>query len=494
MATPPYQRRRPPWRSALFLVSLSLIWSVFSTGCASYTDRIREAQHAVASGDPEGAIKIVNKQMGVDTAQDHPENLKDLQILLLMERALFLQAIHDFEGSARDLMAADQRLEWLNIRGARGAQLIRFLYTDEAGQYLAPPHERLLLNIFNMINFLAMDELESARVEARRFDLLQTYYLDQDFRELLPTILGLGNYLAGATFEASAEYEEATRFYMRARLQGTWPEQDEERLLDLIVLTGYAGSGLGDLRPAAQPFLTRAKDRAPMSRADFQKKYQAGDLLIVVQTGLSPFRRAQRIPLGSALLYSASSPYGTVYLDHSTRSQALHLQSQGLLTWLNLPVLTHQGLPRRQPVRVHLPGHQLRLADPISIAHQVEESWKIIDATATAAAISRAVVRALAGEASRVATDGIAQHSGAEPLTAGLLSWLVSLLVKGSMAAADTPDTRSWTALPAEIHLVRQRLEPGPQIVHVEVGSQSETFDIELLHHRLRLINVSRLR
>lgn len=499
MATSPHQWRRPlvnwrPLHRALYLALLSLLVLVSSTGCASYTDRIHKAQRFVADGEPDGALEIINKQLRVDSHQEMPDDLKGVQILLLMERALLLQARGEFEASARDLIAADEHLEWLTIRGARGAELMRFLYSDDAGQYKAPPHERLLVNIFNMINFLAADELGSARVEARRFDLLQTYFLDEDLRELLPAILGLGNYLAGAAFEASREYEEAARFYTGAKIQGIWPEDDEARLLDLIALTGYQGSGLGDLRPQAQPLLERAKERPRLKRADYQETYQRGDVLLVVQTGLAPFRRAERIPLGAALSHSAYSPYGSVYLDHSTRNQALILQSQGVLNWINLPVLTRQGLPPRRSVRVYLPGRLLRLADPISIADQVQESWKIVDATVMAAAISRAVVRALAGEGSRVATDMIAQEAGAEPLTAGLLSWLVSLALRGSMAAADTPDTRSWTALPAEIHLLRQQLEPGVQTIELEIDSKIERFEFELLPHHLRLINASRLR
>lgn len=482
------------WQRVLFRGLLLLLLSIFATGCASYTDRIRKAQGAVAGGDPDRAMQIINKQLRVDSHLEQPEDLKGVGVLLLMERALLLQARGDFEASARDLMAADERLEWLTIRGRRGAELVRYFYTDDAGQYQAPPHERLLINTLNMVNFLAANDLSAARVEARRFDLLQTYYLDENLRELLPAILGLGNYLAGAAFEASYQYEEAARFYILARLHGIWPENHEERLLDLIALTGYRGSGLGELRPQAQPLFERAKSRLPIDRAAYQAVYQSGDLLLVVQTGLSPFRQAARIPIDAALNRSSSSPYASFYLDNTTYNQALTLYDEGIFSWINLPVLSRRGLPPRRTVFVHLPGQSLQLASPISIANQVEQTWSIIDGTAIAAAISRAVVRALASTASGATVDMIAQEAGADSDLAGLIGWLVSLVVQSSMSAADTPDTRSWTTLPADIHLLRLQMEPGAQSIHLQVDGHSEMLEFELSPHRLRLINASRLR
>ncbi|RAL20428.1 hypothetical protein DL240_16620 [Lujinxingia litoralis] len=468
---------------------------VMLSGCASYTQDLRPTRQALTGGNPQAAIEALNQALDVDHAGELPTNLKQDRVLFLLERATLLQATGDYEQAARDMMYIDDHLEWVDLSGAKAAQVMRFIYSDDAGQYRAPAHERLLLNTLNLINFLAQKRLGSARVEARRFDLLARYFVDADSRQLMPGILGLGYYLSGATFEASGEYDDAARFYARAYLSGVWPEEHPGRLEDLIALTGYRGRDLTDFDITEDhPLFTSARSRERLSRAEYRARHQAGDALVVVQSGLSPYRKAERVGLGWALGYSQHSPYAGAYLDADARRQALSLQASGALNSLNFPVLTDHDLPPRRQVGVVIDDAALTGHARVDLYSQVHASWTMVGATAVAAAISRAVVRAVAGQASRAATDAALRQGGSEAAAAGALGLLAGLAVQGTMSALDTPDTRSWTTLAADIDLFRIKLPAGRHTVAVDIGPMRDERVVDVLTDEFLLLNFSALR
>lgn len=497
---PPRLTRRPsiaprPGGRAEVVIGLVLLAWLALPGCASYTDRVRQAQDAIVSGEAEAAINVFNEQLEVEELDEQPLDLNGEKALFLLERATLLQALGHYESSSRDMITVDDRMEWVDLKGDTAQSVMRFIYSDDVGAYRAPPHERLLLNMWNMINFMALPDLSGARVEARRFNILQTYFLDDSSRELIPNVLGLGNYLAGAAFEASQDYRTAVRYYTLAFLYGVWAEPDYDRLLDLIALTGYSGSGLGELRPQADDLLEAARQRPSINGSTYRQRYGQGDTLVVVQTGLVPYRKAQRIPLDQAVSLANRSPYAPIYMDTGSREQALALHASGTIAWLNTTELTRDGLPpANRTVALRVDNRIRQLTDPVDLGNQVEQAWLLVAGTALAAGISRAVVRAIAGEATRQITKTIAEQSGSVSPFAGLIGWLSGLIVQGTMAAADTPDTRSWSTLPSQVYLVRTKLDPGPQTVEVQVGNRTDSREVDIQSRRFHLLNFSRIR
>jgi hypothetical protein len=72
-----------------------------------------------------------------------------------------------------------------------------------------------------------------------------------------------------------------------------------------------------------------------------------------------------------------------------------------------------------------------------------------VEGAVVASAITRMLTRVVAGEATRRATGG------------GVVGALLSLGTQATMTAADTPDTRSWSTLPARIAFGRVRVTAG---------------------------------
>ncbi len=479
--------------SILGLTAAAIILAV--AGCATYTDHTREAQQQVVAGNVDGAILVLNEHLGVhEEPSAMPDRIDDDRVLFLLERATLFQAIGDYESASRDMMYIDDHLEWIDFTSEAADRILRFVYSDDAGEYRAPPHERLLLNSMNMINFLAMGNVNGARVEARRFNVMQEFYLANEPEEVSTQILGLGNYLAGVAFEASDQYRTAVRYYAAAFGFGVWPEETTERLVDMTALTGYRGAGMEQGREQFEAIIEQSRQVERPNRSEFKRRWGTGDTLMVIQTGMVPYRQAERIGMEQALSHTSSSRHAQIHFNSHTHEEAMLLSTAGTLNWLNTTSLTTDGLPQRRSVSVHVEDRTWDLDGPVHLSEQIVQEWQDIALAGLAAGITRAVARIAAGEGSRRITESIAESSGRSGGTSSFLGWLVGSAVSTTMAVADTPDTRSWTSLPADIHLVRTQLHPGPQSVRVQVDGQTDEKEVDISETRFQLLNFSRTR
>jgi hypothetical protein len=113
---------------------------------------------------------------------------------------------------------------------------------------------------------------------------------------------------------------------------------------------------------------------------------------------------------------------------------------------------------------------------PIDTITHVDElvraSYEAAKGPIMASAITRMVARAAVG-----AGVGVAAGKGSGNSAIGMLA---SMVTQASMAAADTPDTRSWATLPARIAISRLRLPAGKHTVRVVAQGvvREQTVDI----------------
>lgn len=180
------------------------------TGCATYSDRNLAARRDLASGDLRGAEKKLNQLLGVQSSRDLPASYGSDTALTLLERATVLQAMGEYGLSARDFTAAEKELEFLDIANDTVGEIGKYVFSDSATKYKTSPTEKLLINAFNMINYLVLGDLSGARVEARRFQVMRKYLADHFPEEPHGAF---GSYLAGFVFEKSGEPEAALRHY-----------------------------------------------------------------------------------------------------------------------------------------------------------------------------------------------------------------------------------------------------------------------------------------
>jgi hypothetical protein len=200
-----------------------------------------------------------------------------------------------------------------------------------------------------------------------------------------------------------------------------------------------ADDGRGDEVPPGPSAASNAKENPP----------EVAEVLVVINFGRVPAKKSKRIPIGLALTWASGA------LSPASRSRANYLAAQGLVTWINFPEL---GKARGQ---YETPGFALdgeweRLEGALAVDREARLAWERAKGAVIASAITRMITRVAAGETTRRAAGG------------GIVGALLSLGTQAALTAADTPDTRSWSTLPARIAIGRVEIEPGTHWIDVE--------------------------
>lgn len=459
----------------LFHILILVTLVTFAQACNGYSDQVKQAKSLTLKGDMEEAVVALNERLEVDSELQTPDNLDHNQTLLLLERATLLQAQGKYALSARDMMIVDDRLEWLDIDKMSLKDLSKRLYSPSKSNYQAPPYERLLLNTLNQINYLTDGDLEDARVEARRFTVLEKYFLDDQNKTLQPELIALGNYLSGATYESSGKYEEALTHYSKAWYYGLRDEELRIRLRDLYRISRRTTAPINDV--FFEDLLKEAKQAGPLSRDEYFELHQRGDTLVITQFGYAPYKHAVNIPIQTARQRAG------VHVNPAT-GNSIHA--------IHFTELTSTGLPVRSlsSARIRVDDKPVALTQGMHVTRAVEMAWSLIEPKMVAAAILREETRSAIGETGRKASS---QAVSTHPV-AGILGWLAATSAQTALAAADTPDTRSWSTLPAYIRIARLQLPEGLHTVESYIHGSGERQLVPVWSTKLNVVNFSKAR
>lgn len=422
------------------IAAIAVAWlAVLGVGCSGYEKTVQPIRQSLERGNLGAALLAVNKQLGVKGPRDLPKKFEADTALLLLERAMILQAMGRMEDSSFNFEIADKHLELLDLSKDTAGNIGKYLYSDDATNYKAPVYEKLLLSTENMVNYLVRGDLNGARIESRRLAIMQQYLRNQVGPDKAK--FGLGSYLAGFAFEKSGRAEEALRFYDEALAAQPYPSLDAPiaRLLPTVGLR----------TPALQQAAERGASRAKASE-------DSGELLVVMQSGLVPRKQPERFPIG--LIFS----YTVALMSPAESATAQRLIAKGLLKWINFPVLKKQK-PRAWPDAVTLGAGAITVEPALDVTARVEEAYEAMKPKLMLAAITRMITRAVAAE---VTEAGVKGAGGG-----GIFGLLAGMAVEGAMTAKDTPDTRSWTTLPGTVALARGRVPAGKHEVRVQFGS-----------------------
>ncbi len=418
--------------------------SLLVSGCAGYAGSVKEIRSSLLAGDKARALKKANKALDVDEADELPEKIKGDKALLLLERATIKQGMEQWKTSSSDFRASDKSLELLDLKNDTMGNIGKFLFSDDATVYKAPAYEKLLLNTLNMLNYLAVYDVEGARVEARRLRVIQDYLADEESEQA--SLLGLGSYLAGFAFEMSGKAEHALSHYDEALVNGDYPSLTDP-IRRLAACTSFRTERLEEVLGEENP--SESPSPAPTCHL---KPSGKGTVLLVSSVGLAPYKVAKRIPIGAALVIAGA------LLGALETAQAQRLAAKGLLTWINFPVMERTNA-RFNRTRTQLNGRPVPSEMGLDVTEQTIRAWDSIKGKLMVAAITRMITRMVAGEATEQAVKGAGGN--------GIGALLAGLAVTGALTAADTPDTRSWVTLPSKIFITRLEVPPGKHEIDI---------------------------
>jgi hypothetical protein len=423
---------------------LALLLLSGGVGCATYSDHMEKAHVAAAAGDYPGSEQVVNKLVGVKKSDELPAKFEDEAALALLERASLKQAQSEYEASARDFQVADKELEFLDLTDDTIGSIGKYIYSDSATKYKSSATEKLALNTYNMMNYLAEGQLSGARVEARRFSVMRSYLngLDPD-----SAYGAAGSYLAGFVMEQLREPGSAMRYYDEA-LQEKPLESLRKPVNRLAPLTNYRGTRLAALIEPGQG--------QPLPK-------NSGELLVVVNLGRVPHKVPERIPIGAAVGIGGAFISGNPdVLGHSVAKVVVY------------PELA-ESPNRVTEAKLTVNGKAAPLEQVADFGREIRQEYAELKPRIIGAAISRMIVRAAAAEGVRQGTMAGGGSSG--------VAFLAAILTEFMLVAADKPDTRSWQFLPEKVHIHRSVLPTGTHQVEIQLGPGNQglvTREVEL--------------
>ncbi|MFK7897745.1 MAG: hypothetical protein AB8G23_18055 [Myxococcota bacterium] len=473
-------------RAALF-GCVALFW--FSFGCATYSEKLADVRLDADRGAYPAAIAKVNALLDVDSSEESPDRWKDEQPLAALERGVLLQALGEYRLSARDLSNAEAELELLDLQPDAIGQLGNYIYSDSSETYSASPTEKLALNALNIANYLALDELSGAAVEARRFT---------DMRDYLAS-LGLdatgtfGAYLAGFTFERLGEEDRALRYYEEA-LEKNLLRSLEAPIERLAARNPYRGPRIEAL--LQQQGTTDGERTTIRERlGPGQQTLKPSEILTVIAIGRVPHRVPERIPVGAAIGIAA---------DWITGNSDILRRS--VLKVISYPELSSGGSLARG-ASVQIDGNAIPAERVSHLGSDIRREYALMKPRILGAAVTRMITRAAVAEAARVAGRELGGDNRRQDWNRGgdnrrgdwnrggnrrrnrnrnnettgeLVGLLAALIAEGSLLALDEPDTRSWSFLPNEIWISREPVVPGRHTLSVEIEGVAERREVEI--------------
>ena len=443
---------------------VALVAMPWLTGCGGHSARTLQMRTALDAGNARGAIHELNEELDVKDAKDLPADIKGDNAILVLDRASIQQGAGEFPLSKRDFEAADKSIDMLDLARNAADSIGEYVFSGSVGRYQAPPYEKLMINTLNLLNYLETKDLNGARIEARRLSVIQKYYRESLDQKNNP-VLGLGSMLAGFTYEKSGEIDEALRYY------------DES-----LAFTGFGTLGesvrriapQGSFRsPRIKSLLNDGQKESPGSAA---ANDDTGEVLFVVGYGRVAHKIPNRIPIGLALTYFASS------IQPNDAAAANKLAAQGLVTWINFPSLA-PGRGKRDVPACKLDGEYVQLEEAVDVDHEVRTEWKKIEGKIIVSAITRLIARAAVGQ-------GIQTAAGRD----NIIGILASLGTQATLTALDTPDTRSWETLPARVAVARMRLPPGRHSIVIDARGWKRTQEVVVEKNSWQVVSLMALR
>jgi tetratricopeptide (TPR) repeat protein len=430
---------------------VALVAMPWLTGCGGHSARTLQMRSALDAGNAKGAIHELNEELDVKDAKDLPADIKGDNAILVLDRASIQQGLGEFRLSKRDFEAADKSIDMLDLARNAADSIGEYVFSGSVGRYQAPPYEKLMINTLNMLNYLETKDLNGARIEARRLSVIQKYYRESLDQKNNP-VLGLGSMLAGFTYEKSGEIDEALRYY------------DES-----LAFTGFGTLGESVRRIAPQGSYRSPRIKSLLNDGEKESPGSAaanddtGEVLFVVGYGRVAHKIPNRIPIGLALTYFASS------IQPNDAAAANKLAAQGLVTWINFPSLA-PGRGKWDIPACKLDGEYVQLEEAVDVDHEVRTEWKKIESKIIVSAITRVIARAALGQ-------GIQAAAGRD----NIIGILASLGTQATLTALDTPDTR-------------MRLPPGRHSVVIDARGWKRTEEVVVEKNSWQVVSLMALR
>jgi len=432
--------------------TLVLLVSAVTVGCATGIDLdyYRDVDRALAENRSGEAADIVRKA-GREIYGERN------RLLYHLDLALALQLAGDYHGSAQQFETADTLAADLYTKSL-GGEAASLFTNDLAIPYAGEEFERILLNVFNAMNYALLGDSEGALVEVRRID---TKFAAIEAEKGRYGREPLAHYLSGLLFEDAGQLDDAFIAYSDAAAGYAGQSELFEQSVPAQLARDVArlGARLGrDVHP----------DIAAMA-GEYDVLPDGGEIVVLHYFGPGPRKVERSIEMsfgeGFAVVQSMQVDSQDEKEVRQTLSAAKGMISTTQIT-IAYPVFKQPPLACGR-AQVYVDGCTAGVSEPVSnisrtallnLEDRLGRIWSKIVARAVLKFITARAAGAVGKEAS--GNEGV-----------GLL---VQLFTQAALSATEEADLRGWRTIPAQVQMTRIHCPAGSYRVRVDnMGSAS---------------------
>lgn len=449
--------------SVFTLILLSACSSV-TTGqlFSSYSQELAATRQVLQSGQVNQAIKIF--PMG-------PEKYAS-NVLTQLEYARMLQLTQDYELSKREfekaLVTIDEQNFAAKVQISEGIKTTAsFLTNDNIRDYKVPYFEQTMAHTLQALNFVSLNQVESALVEVRKANLVQQQALKLNRDEL-----------ENAAIQSSVSLNDLySRYPLMDELIGSTKNGFQNAFT--FYLSGFLYEAAGDYNAAYIDY-KRAIDIYP------DNTYLQQDVL----------RLAHDLGFSDELSYFESRFNTTLSKPKGLFVPVLILIEQGLVpskteSRVDLPIYTSRNDIRFYSIALPSYENTQQRISPISIAHDGQSitSEAIVKLSSLAAKdlkdrmpgiVARQIARLVAKEEFRQS----AARNGGD--IGNIIATLYNL-------ASERADTRSWLTLANNYQIAKKYLPSGQHTLELSLNGVRYPVSFSTTQKRPILIRVVNL-
>ncbi|MGH8402411.1 MAG: COG3014 family protein, partial [Gammaproteobacteria bacterium] len=386
---------------------------LLTAGCATYRGSLQQVDLALVQQRPGAALKALEPLAG---GRD--------QALYLLNKGMILRMQGDYAGSVTAFEGAKQLMTYLeatSVSENAGALTL----SENLRSYQGALYERLLLHVYQSLNYLQMGKPDAAQVEARQIDLL--------LRRLYPATDtaphggdAFARYFSGLVYESAGDWSDAMIAYRKAyqayRAEGV-PDSaiPPDLQLSLCRFADYLGLAQ-ELNDYKQRFGIMSWPPVAANGSD-----STGQLVFIFSNGLAP----NKIPVQAVVQSPVNGHFYTISLPSMRRR-----------------------VPTVSNAVVQVGGQGVSTAPVESVAADAAKALAADMPMLVADELARNVTRQIAANQADKKGEGY------------------GILLSFAGAVVDQPDTRLWNTLPDDIQLARLRLPAGSYNVTVRLNGR----------------------
>lgn len=441
-----------------------LVFSTSSCGGGSYVKQMKQSEKLFYKGKYKEAARTLLPAV----------NTKDKdQLLYQMECGLMLHTAGDYKTSNKVFLSAAKIAD--KISTSISKQAASLLLNETTTNYKGEDFERVLIHMYLGINFLMLDNPESARVEFKKVNNLLRSINVTGGKKYKQNIMA--KYLTALAFEIIADKEN--------------DENDRE-----FAYVEY--KQINKLNPrltyAQQDLVRLAKQLGDTEDYNlWKKKYgekfvskNSGELIVIYNAGLSAIKRSR------GKILSDKAMKASIRISFSGMPPKAGVSLAGVFLALRL---IENPIPRfvkrsNKVKAIEITAKGKRLGRTIQLediettaVNNMQEQYRKMYAKVAAGIAVKAVASVAAGYAAKK----IAEKSKKVGGFAGLIGAVVGAGVGVGLASQIKPDLRCWHTLPANLQLCRLFLKPGDYEFKVRlIGKNNRT--VGTRKHKMKIV------